>query len=396
LRNYAFSLTVIIFSGVLLVGAILLILLAEIKFAGDSSVSLVMYQFGLAAAVQVLNAVLSVVANELTIRENHRSQTEHDNNRLAKILGLKFLNSYFALYYIAFLRKKPYSLFGSEVSCYKDDCMVDLRGQLGAFVFFRITISNLIEVGKPRLKSAYHNMRTGQGSLLSWLQGHNQPQLADMSPAEKQAKQDVYSSFEEFDEALVTHGYVTLFAASAPWVCAATLISIIVETWVDMKAVTEQKQRAMPRCSKNNEPWTTAFTLYGVLAAFTNIFLLVFGTHEYDGNSLTEKLVLFLFLEHIVFASSMIVKQVFPAIPKSVELMKLKQETVVHRCLENIKGDVEQDYTVFRDNRAVEFDVFENDQTEIDAEMAEPSLSMAESGRTLYDGVMETLPKRKS
>ncbi|CAE8658819.1 unnamed protein product, partial [Polarella glacialis] len=158
-----------------------------------------------------------------------------------------------------------------------------------------------------------------------------------MSTGEQQAKKEKYSNFENFDEMLITHGFATLFAVGSPWVCAATLLAVFVEIWVDMKSLLENRQRPMPARARSNEPWTTAFDIYGMLAAFTNVVLLIFGSEEYASWTMTEKIILFVFLEHLIFGARLALQIVFPEVPTNVELLQLKQETVIHRCVEGIK-----------------------------------------------------------
>jgi len=306
-------------------------------------------------------------------------------------MGFKFVNSYFVLYYVAFFKKQS-ALFGVQMNCYQNDCMLDLQSQLAVFVFFRIIVHNLLEFSVPRFKVAYRQWRLKGNNCVAYMQGHNILELADMAPAERESKQEVYSSFADFDESLITHGYATLFAVTSPWVCAATLLGTLLEVWTDSTKIAEMKQRPMPICCRNNEPWSTAFHIYGCLAAFTNMFLLIFASSQYESWSLTEKLTLFVFLEHLVFLAHLFIKALFPETPRSVELLQLKQDHVVHRCLENIKVEPSQDFSMFRDSlKADQIEVFEGDYLE-DDDLEEPQLSLRDSSMTMYNGLKEVVP----
>merc|ERR1711957_509452 len=108
------------------------------------------------------------------------------------------------------------------------------------------------------------------------------------------------SEFDEFDETLITHGFLILFSASSPWMCIIVLFGSLFEIVIDAKVMCEHNKRPMPKKVKDNKPWSTAFEIYGFLAALTNVGLLVFGSDLYDGKRFTEKMVLFIFLEHMV------------------------------------------------------------------------------------------------
>merc|ERR1719401_2992858 len=128
-----------------------------------------------------------------------------------------------------------------------------------------------------------------------------------------------------------------------------------------MKSLLDNRQSPIPVRARNNEPWSTAFDIYGVLAASTNIFLLIFASKEYETWTFTEKLVLFIYLEHMVLFARLLLRVVFPQVPRNVELLQLKQDNMVHRCLENIKVEQNQDFSMFRDHREHNIYVFDQD-----------------------------------
>lgn len=76
------------------------------------------------------------------------------------------------------------------------------------------------------------------------------------------------------------------------------------------------------------------------------------GAEEYDSWNYTEKLVLFIYLEHMILIARLVLRLIFPQVPGNVELLQLKQEHMVHRCLENIKVEQNQDFSMFRDHRS--------------------------------------------
>merc|ERR1712187_894444 len=226
--------------------------------------------------------------------------------------------------------------------------------------------------------------------MTTFFHGNTRLELADLSSAEQQAKKDLYDKGADFSELLITHGYSTLFAVTAPWVCAVNLLGILLELYIDTKNLCDMRQRPVPMKARNNEPWTTAFDSYGVLAASTNVVLLIFGSGQYSSWTFTEKITFFIYIEHVLFVLRFILKVIFPEVPSSVELLYLRQETMVHRALENIKVEQDQDYGMFRDRRTVQFEVFEHDYLE-DQNEVEPKLELMESGKTMVTGLMEAV-----
>eukprot|EP00929_Paragymnodinium_shiwhaense_P120552 TRINITY_DN92501_c0_g1_i1.p1 TRINITY_DN92501_c0_g1~~TRINITY_DN92501_c0_g1_i1.p1 ORF type:complete len:804 (+),score=252.16 TRINITY_DN92501_c0_g1_i1:137-2413(+) len=389
--RYAVSGVVVVFSGCVLTAIVLLLVLAKHLYPNAVMMGTMGHQFVLAAVVEFVNGVLGRVSRKLTEWENHRTKSEHESQRLAKVMGFKFVNSYFVLYYIAFFKRHGY-LFGIEMDCYRQDCFLDLQSQLAIFVIFRIVFQNLVELFGPRLKQLYTKWILEGQNFFNMLQGQNILELADMSAAEKESKQAAYEAFGDFDEALLTHGYSTLFAVTSPWVCAATLVAIFIEVQIDAKKITEMKQRPLPEQARNNEPWSTAFHIYGIVAVFTNVFLLVFCSHQYEAWTLTEKLTLFVFLEHLVLLFRLLFVKIFPEVPKSVELLQLKQDHIVHRCLENIRVEGQQDFSMFRDQKQDQIEIFDTDHLEDEADLEEPEMNIHASSLAIYEGLREETP----
>jgi len=110
----------------------------------------------------------------------------------------------------------------------------------------------------------------------------------------------------------------------------------------------------------------------------------------YEAWSFTEKLMLFIYLEHLVLVARWLLKLVLPQVPRSVDLEQLRQETVVHRCLEGLHVEHHQDLSMLHNRDQDGIEVFEHDILERDEEEElEPQLEPFESVASLYAGVKE-------
>eukprot|EP00932_Pfiesteria_piscicida_P018594 SRR837773.5442.p3 GENE.SRR837773.5442~~SRR837773.5442.p3 ORF type:complete len:279 (-),score=145.72 SRR837773.5442:140-928(-) len=245
----------------------------------------------------------------------------------------------------------------------------------------------------PRVKlwwrSLFLEKRAFMHTLTAALNGKMVYEVADMSAAEQQSKRDKYDEFYDSDEMLLNHGYATFFAVTSPWVVAATLLASLLQIVMDMKGLMDHKQRPMPTRARSNDPWSTALEVYGVLASSTNVCLLIFASEQYEAWTFTEKLVMFIFMEHLLILARVALKAIFPEVPSNVELQQLKQEHMVHRCLENIKVEQTHDFSMFRERRGEDIEVFEHDILERDDEEVEPSLDLAESATLLAAGLKD-------
>lgn len=376
--------------------SILGVLYARHQLKEEVSGGIITFQFILALMVEVNNVLISNISRWLTNNENHRTQSTHDTHLLWKVMGFKFINSYFVLYYIAFVKDHSY-LFGTPMKCIRSDCFLDLQAQLAVFTVVNLTVKNIWRFVYPRLKTIYRTFKVeGQVFMDNCTGGHNKLELADLSSAEMQSKLENYDAFADFDEMLITHGYAHFFAVSAPWVCAATLLWAMCELLLDMKGLTGHRKRPFPTRVRGADPWTLAFRVYGVVAAVTNIALLVFVSDLYASWTFSMKVLHFLFLGHLIYFFYWAIKIFLPEIPRSVEMMHMKQEIIVQRCLENITVEHhQQDISALRmrDSDEKPHEVHELDPADEDEDM-DPQWSCAESWRVMHEGLLEHLPRR--
>jgi hypothetical protein len=110
-----------------------------------------------ALQIQVFNFLYSLLADYLTERENHRTDTEFEDSMIAKTFLFQFVNSFASFFYIAFVAKyqpRPaYVDAESEVTgdCGSKSCMRPLAANLVIIFFTRVVIGNLMELVLPLL-----------------------------------------------------------------------------------------------------------------------------------------------------------------------------------------------------------------------------------------------------
>lgn len=321
-----FSYTVLTVSVVVLIFSVLVLM--AIRHTSNFKNKRLLYQVLTAILVELFNSIFTHIAKWLTDRENHRSYSEYTNHLLAKTVVFKFFNCYAALYYIAFFKAHS-QLFGMDVECVGNDCMLDLGSQLGVFMICRLTLSNFLELGIPYILMKWR----GRSALYNPL-----TLMPDVSNAEKQSKREDFDVYEDMDEVLILYGYTTLFVVACPWAPLVTLISVVLECFIDQKKLVLLYRRPFPLPGANNEPWDTAFDVFGFLAMITNTAVIVFSSHHYDSWSHGEKILLFMVIEHAMIFGRIVIEMIAPAIPREVKLLQMQQQVMVHRHL-NLGGE---------------------------------------------------------
>merc|ERR1719235_2997152 len=175
----------------------------------------------------------------------------------------------------------------------------------------RLTLQNFIELGLPWLKTSWRNFREGRTFHTS-LFSNPLTVMPDMSSAEKQSKKEDYDLYEDMDEILILYGYSALFVVAAPWVPMLCLISCVLECFLDQKKLILLYRRPVPEPTASNEPWDTAFDVFGFLAVLTNAAVIIFAGHTFDKWSHHQKIVLFLAIEFTTIILRMFVAVILP------------------------------------------------------------------------------------
>jgi len=291
-----------------------------------------------AIVVEILNNVFTWIAKKLTTWENYRTASEHANHLLAKTIIFKFINCYISLYYIAFFKQHS-ALFGLPMQCMynprieQNDCLEDLGWQLAIFIIIRLTLQNAIDMGMPYFIMWYRRITEGR-QFHAGLFSNPLTVMADMSSAEKQSKKEDYDLYEDMDEILLLYGYSTLFIVAAPWVPMLCLLSSVVEVFLDQKKLVLLYRRPLPQPAANNEPWDTAFDVFGFLAVLTNSAVFIFAGHTFDKKTHAWKICLFLTIEFSTIFLRVLMGLILPAIPRRVRLLQLQQDVMVHRHMD--------------------------------------------------------------
>eukprot|EP00397_Hematodinium_sp_SG-2012_P018645 GEMP01019107.1.p1 GENE.GEMP01019107.1~~GEMP01019107.1.p1 ORF type:complete len:720 (+),score=122.74 GEMP01019107.1:122-2281(+) len=293
--------------------------------------------------VEITNYLFDKVAEMITGWENHRTDREHETHLMAKTVVFKFFNSYVSLFYIAFIKSK-YSLFGTKMTCMNDDCLIDLECQLGIFLFFRLIISNLCESCAPKILWLYRTWRAQLRTLTCREQieffTSDTPRIG-MSVVETEYHFEQYEASSDLDEMLITYGYTNLFVVACPWAPAFVLVANLLEIYLDGDLLLDNLQRPFPVRVRDQEPWDTAFDIFSLIAMLSNLAVVIFASKELVDWSLTEKLVLFILLEHIILIIRIALKAYYPAIPAEVRVLRLKHDHLVRKYLDHV--EVEDD-----------------------------------------------------
>jgi anoctamin-10/anoctamin-7 len=184
-----------------------------------------------AVQIQIFNFLYGEISIKLNDIENHRTDTEYEDNLILKTFMFQFVNSYASLFYIAFLKE-------DNEGCI-DSCMIELQTALGTIFLTRLAVGNLMEVGMPLLKQYQTTQKEMEGVTDK-----------ELSPAEQEFILKEYDimlgPFEDYSEMAIQFGYSTLFVAAFPLALLMSFINNYIEIRVDAWKISQQCRRPEP------------------------------------------------------------------------------------------------------------------------------------------------------
>ena len=284
-----------------------------------------------AVQIQVLNIVYRKIALNLNAWENHRTDSDYENNLIAKTFLFQFVNSYASFFYIAFLKTylgDPCLLDDAGVP----DCMGELQVQLGTIFVTRLVIGNATEIGIPLLKyklRMWQEKRSLKGSRSA-----NAAQIEYTQP-ENEAKLNSYEEMESFDdyaEMVLQYGFVTLFVVAFPLAPLLAFVNNVAEIHVDAVKLCYGHRRPWPRSATSIGNWSFFLSLMSTMSVITNIALLIFTANIPDlPTSTGSKWLMFMVAEHLLLVWKKMVEDFVPDAPHFTEQLLARHKWLEQR-----------------------------------------------------------------
>jgi len=273
----------------------------------------------MASTLQALVTVgLNVVYKELAIimvnYENHRTDEEWENAIVNKVFGFQFINSYFTLFYIAFLKGKIGPLgFPWESQTYSDqckdaaghptdNCMLELNTLLLSTLLTTQIASTIAEAALPLVQ--YQLLLRAEQA--KWKAEGNEGELkqSDIDHESKLVAAYALDAFTDYNKMAIQFGYVSMFVAAFPLAPLCALANNMLEIRTDAyKRLLGMQRPAPSERAEDIGAWLNILELMSLAAVATNVGVLCFTSNKITNDfKLTpeQRVWTFVILEHIV------------------------------------------------------------------------------------------------
>jgi len=273
--------------------------------------------------VLVMNQYYLHLAHHMTEWENHRTQEQFERYVVGKLVLFEFVNSFLALFYIAFYLRD----------------IVMLKSQVFTMLLVQQIVNQIQESVLPillRRPSAKRVMNKVSKRLESGaskekcLHGHVD-RVEVVAPSRVQIRNAMFSlllepyesTYDDFVELWLQFGGVFLFSSVYPLAAFLALANNLIEIKMDAYKLCRFTRKPTPRGVRDIGGWYDAFSITSVVSVATNCALLAMDIDlraAFDfGLSDLAWWGLFVGLEHIFLLVRVAIDKLIPDVPSDVK-----------------------------------------------------------------------------
>lgn len=340
IRQFKSSLviTICIFIVIGAVGSIFLlrILLTASKTLNSSGI-----QFG-GIIASLLNAIQIYILNELYGRvaiylnnyENHRTDTDYEDSLISKTFIFQFVNSFSALFYIAFIKMTILD----EDPCV-GDCMKELQTTLGTIFITRLATGSISSILGPYITQKANKAEEMKG--IDDINDISEVELSFMAPE----YHHMLGTFNDYADMMIQFGYATMFITAFPLATVLALISNYIKMRVDAWKLCQLYRRPEPKTVEDIGAWFNILNITSLFAVFVNSALIAFTSTITINTTFTGKIWIFLGTSIGVLLLKYIINIYIPDIPLDVDIQLQRKKYIIDKLFYDIR-DEDDDFKI--------------------------------------------------
>ena len=283
--------------------------------------------------IQVTNFLFSFVADELTKRENHRTQSGHDDSLVVKIFSLQFINSFTSFFYLAFLSE----VLTASPNCGEHGCMYSLSLNLITIFAIRLISQQAVQLVMPWIAFRY---KLAGGAFASFVLGQQKKRRSRPELEFLLTPYDSHSSFiDDMMDATIQFGFVSLFITSFPGAAALALCSNMLGLKGKAWKMLNIHQRPTPVALENIGTFQSLLLITAICAVITNAALVVFTMNVLNMYSTEFRMWIFVGFQWVCFALQAITMEAIPDEPEAIQLHKQRIAFLESKIVDRVEDD---------------------------------------------------------
>ena len=305
--------------------------------------------------IKIISKLWRNVAPSLNDYQNHRTDTDYEDALVGKIFFVEIFNFNCGLFYVAFVK----AFLGFK--CVRNDCAADASSTVAT-----LTITNLVTRAYVEVIARISAQKKKNEEESSGLEPGVQP-----SPIEQQYTLSQYSTrdtFNDYSSLIQAYGYCSLIVGAYPlssyWALVASYIQIRIDGWKLCQAHT----RPIPLSAEDMGQWQSMLEVLGACSVLTNAALICVVSRSFEDISQDLRWILFIAVEHVMFAVKYFVGEILPDVPEEVEMQLDRQDFIVGKVLENKPDDKDDELELKKDATIPEIEKTDKDWDGVETE----------------------------
>ena len=268
--------------------------------------------------IAIMSNLYFAIAYKLNDWQNHRKDFQKTNAIAVKLILYDFINNYYPLFYIAFIKKS--TLFGTKEpeECYgfggNNSCLEEIEIQLYTTLSINFAM-NFLEIGMPlfnkgarmialKKKLEIKGIRLGESDT-DETNAHLSPHSID-----HQMILDEYTEMiSEYSEIMLDLGYLLLFGVVAPLVPVLVLLLVYAEKFFDTYKLFFLTRVKLLDRSNGLNIYNSVIKYIVYVGMLSNVAFLIFGDNYFmPTKNISYKIVLYCAVEFVIFILTLFVK----------------------------------------------------------------------------------------
>jgi anoctamin-10/anoctamin-7 len=282
--------------------------------------------------ITLLNMAYQFVATALTDSENHRTDTEYEDNLITKLFMFQFLNSYASFFFLAFIATwlpKPNGVPAEFVGqCGAENCMEPLAINLAIIFGTRLFVKNGTDILVPYIQSKMKLKEETKGFEDKALTLPEQDYVLMQYNV-------LIDSINNYADAAIQFGYSSLFVTALPMAPFFSFLCNLARNKLNIVKLTTMFQRPIPAGAQDIGSWMGIFQLMSVLSVITNGAIICFTMTVLNGQATSAGRVwLFIGFIIVLIVIQFIVQAIIPDEPEEVEIQKKRIQFISSKLID--------------------------------------------------------------
>lgn len=268
--------------------------------------------------IGIMSNLYYAICYKLNDWQNHRKDFLKTNALAVKFILYDFINNYYPLFYIAFIKKS--TLFGTKEpeECYgfggNNSCLEEIEIQLYTTLLISFAM-NFVEIGMPLFYKGARKIALRKKLEIKGIQlGEDDsdeinPYLSPHSIDHQMILDEYTEMIYEYSEIILDLGYLLLFGVVAPLVPLLVLLLVYAEKFFDTYKLFFLTRVKLLDRSTGLSIYNSIIKYIVYIGMLSNVAFLIFGDNYFmPTKKISYKIVLYCAVEFVIFIATLFVK----------------------------------------------------------------------------------------